>query len=74
MRRKRAADCMGFGHDASEPCFTVSTLGNIKIRHLGESESFNSWPFSSVRDSPWIQQIEPTISDPVTCTSVGNIK
>ena len=41
MRRKRAADCMGFGHDASEPCFTVSTLGNIKIRHLGESESVN---------------------------------
>jgi len=41
VRRERAADCMRFVHDALKPFFAVSTLGNIKIRHLGESESLN---------------------------------
>jgi len=41
VRRKRAADCMSFGHDVLKLFFAVSTLGNVKIHLLGESESLN---------------------------------
>jgi len=42
VRHERAANCMRFGHDALQPFFAVSTLGNVKIRHLGASESLKS--------------------------------
>jgi hypothetical protein len=41
VRRERGADCMRFSHAALKPFFAVSTLGNVKIRRLGESESLN---------------------------------
>jgi len=39
VRHERAADCISFGHDALDPFFAISTLDNVKIRHLGASES-----------------------------------
>jgi hypothetical protein len=41
VRRERAADYMSIGHDALKPFSAVSILGNVKIRHLGESESLS---------------------------------